>query len=204
MKTALKAHLLLGYMADLGQGMPTDAITAARHYRAAADGGLAEAKAALAEFWLRNGIFLDAAADQIKSIPDYQKNPAHLCTLGAIYYAQFENQKGFDVLQKAFASSGRMPQIRVEIMKIIHHAFEEYFKNGNHDAALVELKRERILDPNSSLIPYFMGLVELRRGNNSAAEELFNDSLKKKSGRPLPLSRTGASQSTFRAPGRCD
>ncbi|OQA84653.1 MAG: photosystem I assembly protein Ycf3 [Lentisphaerae bacterium ADurb.Bin242] len=182
----LKAHLLLGYMADLGQGMSSDGITAARHYRAAADGGLPEAKAALAEFWLRNGIFLDAAAAQIMSIPDYQKNPAHLCTLGAIYYAQFENQKGFEVLKKAFAAAGRMPQIRVEVMKIIHRAFEAYFKNGNFDAALVELKREQTLDANSSLIPYFMGLVELRRGNAAAAEELFNESLKRNPAVPYP------------------
>ncbi len=183
---SLKAHLLLGYMADLGQGMASDGITAARHYRAAADGGLPEAKAALAEFWLRNGIFLDAAANQIMSIPDYQKNPAHLCTLGAIYYAQFENEKGFDALKKAFAVSSRMPQIRVEIMKIIHRAFESYFKNGNFDAALVELKREQTLDPNSSLIPYFMGLVELRRGNSAAAEEMFNESLKRNPAVPYP------------------
>ncbi len=183
---SLKAHLLLGYMADLGQGMSSDGITAARHYRAAADGGLPEAKAALAEFWLRNRIFLDSAAEQIMGIPDYKKNPALLCTLGAIYYAQFENEKGFDVLKTAFAASARKPQLRVEIMKIIHRAFEAYFKNGNFDAALVELKREQSLDPNSSLIPYFMGLVELRRGNNAAAEELFNESLKRNPAAPYP------------------
>ena len=67
-----KAHLLLGYMADLGQGMKSDGIQAARHYRAAADSGMVEAKIALAEFWRRNEIFLDEAVKQILSIPDYE------------------------------------------------------------------------------------------------------------------------------------
>ena len=92
-----KAHLLLGYMADLGQGMPSDGIQAARYYRIAADSGLAEAKIALAEFWRRNEIFLDEAAKQILSIPGYEENPNALCTLGAIYYAMYENEKGFRI-----------------------------------------------------------------------------------------------------------
>lgn len=176
-KNNLKAHLLLAYMADLGQGMPRDGIIAARHYRIAADGGLPEAKAALAEFWLRGEMFLPEAAQQIMSIPDYEKNPSLLCTLGAIYYAQFENAKGFQTLKKAFDLAAEKPRLRSEILKIIHGAFDKYFKMGNNPAALVELRHEKELDPKNALIPYFIGVVELRLGKPEAAEKSFDESM---------------------------
>ena len=169
-----KAHLLLGYIADLGQGMAHDGIQAARHYRIAADGGLVEAKIALAEFWRRNEIFLEDAAKQIISIPGYEENPAALCVLGSIYYAMFENDKGFEVLKKAYFSKKRTNGTRLEVLKILHNAFEKYFRGNNYDAALKELKRADELESGNYLTPYLIGLVEIRRGNLAEAEKQFN------------------------------
>lgn len=183
-KNNLKAHLLLAFMADLGQGMQRDGIIAARHYRIAADGGLPEAKAALAEFWLRGEMFLPEAAQQIMSIPDYEKNPSLLCTLGAVYYAQFENAKGFQTLKKAFALAAKNPRLRNEIQMIIHNAFDKYFKMGNHPAALKELQHEKELDPKNAMIPYFIGVVELRLGKPEAAEKSFEESMRLNPGQP--------------------
>ena len=173
-----KAHLLLGYMADLGQGMPVDGIQAARHYRIAADSGLTEAKIALAEFWRRNEIFLDEAVKQIKGIPDYEDNPAALCTLGAVYYAMYENEKGFQLLKKVYRSPKATASIRLDVLKILHGMFEKYFKGNNYDAALQELRRTDELEPGNYLTSYLMGLVELRRGNLAEAEKMFNRSWK--------------------------
>ena len=170
----MKAHLLLGYMADLGQGMPSDGIQAARHYRIAADSGMPEAKIALAEFWRRNEIFLDEAVKQITGIPGYEENPNALCTLGAIYYAMYENEKGFSILKKAYTSPHRTANTRLEVLKILHGAFEKYFKGNNLDAALLELKRTDELEPDNYLTAYLMGLVEFRRGHAAEAEKLFN------------------------------
>ena len=173
-KQNFKAHLLLGYMADLGQGMQPDGIQAARHYRIAADSGMIEAKIALAEFWRRNEIFLDEAVKQITSIPKYEENPAALCVLGSIYYAMYENDKGFQVLKKAYFSKNQTPATRLEVLKILHRAFEKYFRGNNYDAALKELKRTDELESRNYLTPYLMGLVEIRRGKLSEAEKLFN------------------------------
>ena len=172
-KQNYKAHLLLGYMADLGQGMHSDGIQAARHYRAAADSGMIEAKIALAEFWRRNEIFLDEAVKQITSIPKYEENPAALCVLGSIYYAMYENDKGFQVLKKAYFSKNQTPATRLEVLKILHRAFEKYFRGNNYDAALKELKRTDELESRNYLTPYLMGLVEIRRGKLAEAEKLF-------------------------------
>ena len=169
-----KAHLLLGYMADLGQGMKSDGIQAAQHYRAAADSGMVEAKIALAEFWRRNDIFLDEAVKQIRSIPNYEDNPAALCVLGSIYYSMFENDKGFQILKKAYFSKHRTPATRLEVLKILHNAFEKYFRGNNYDAALKELKRADELESGNYLTPYLIGLVEIRRGNLAEAEKQFN------------------------------
>ena len=174
-----KAHLLLGYMADLGQGMSPDGIQAARHYRIAADSGLAEAKIALAEFWRRNEIFLDEAVKQITSIPDYEDNPNALCTLGAIYYAMYENDKGYQILKQAYTSEKRLPNTRLDVLKILHRAFEKYFRGNNFDAALKELRRADELEPGNHLTAYLMGLVEFRRGSAAEAEKMFNLSLKR-------------------------
>ena len=174
-----KAHLLLGYMADLGQGMPVDGIQAARHYRIAADGGLTEAKIALAEFWRRNGIFLDEALKQLTGIPGYEENPAVLRSLGAVYYAMYENEKGFQMLKKAYRSKNAAAGIRIDILKILHSSFEKFFKGGNYDAALKELKRAEELEPKNYLTPYLMGMVEFRRGNMAEAEKLFGISWKR-------------------------
>ena len=174
-----KAHLLLGYMADLGQGMRSDGIQAARHYRAAADSGMVEAKIALAEFWRRNEIFLDEAVKQITSIPNYDENPAALCVLGSIYYSMFENEKGFLVLKKAYFSKNHTAATRLEVLKILHNAFEKYFRGNNYDAALKELKRAEELETGNYLTPYLMGLVEIRRGKLDEAEKLFNLSWKR-------------------------
>ena len=173
-KQNFKAHLLLGYMADLGQGMQSDGIQAARHYRVAADSGMVEAKIALAEFWRRNEIFLDEAVKQITDIPKYDENPAALCVLGSIYYAMYENEKGFQVLKKAYFSKNHTPATRLEVLKILHHSFEKYFRGNNYDAALKELKRADELEPRNYLTPYLMGLVEIRRGKLAEAEKLFN------------------------------
>ena len=169
-----KAHLLLGYMADLGQGMKSDGIQAAQHYRAAADSGMVEAKIALAEFWRRNDIFLDEAAKQILSIPNYEENPAALCVLGSIYYAMFENDKGFEILKKAYFSKNHTAATRLEVLKILHNAFEKFFRGNNYDAALKELKRADELESGNYLTPYLIGLVEIRRGNLAEAEKQFN------------------------------
>ena len=175
----LKAYLLLAYMADLGQGMRSDSIMAARNYRIAADGGLPEAKLALAEFWLRNRIFLDEAAKQVESVPGYEKKPSALVTLGMIWYARGDHEKGFEYFRKAYQDKGASPQLRMQIIKLIHSTFERFFKAANHDAAMKELEREQVLDPKNALIPYFMGLVEQKRGRLEKAEEYFNQSLKK-------------------------
>ena len=159
-----KAHLLLGYMADLGQGMKSDGIQAAQHYRAAADSGMVEAKIALAEFWRRNDIFLDEAVKQILSIPNYENNPAALCVLGSIYYSMFENDKGFQILKKAYFSKNHTAATRLEVLKILHNAFEKFFRGNNYDAALKELKRADELESGNYLTPYLIGLVEIRRG----------------------------------------
>ena len=173
-KKNYKAHLLLGYMADLGQGMKSDGIQAAQHYRAAADSGMVEAKIALAEFWRRNDIFLDEAAKQILSIPNYEDNPAALCVLGSIYYAMFENDKGFQILKKAYFSKHHTAATRLEVLKILHNAFEKFFRGNNYDAALKELKRADELESGNYLTPYLIGLVEIRRGNLAEAEKQFN------------------------------
>lgn len=178
-KNNFKAHLLLGYMADLGQGMQSDGIQAARHYRVAADSGMVEAKIALAEFWRRNEIFLDEAVKQITSIPRYEENPAALCVLGSIYYAMYENEKGFQVLKKAYYSKNHTAATRLEVLKILHRAFEKYFRGNNYDAALKELKRTDELESRNYLTPYLMGLVEIRRGKLKEAEKLFNISWKR-------------------------
>lgn len=177
-KKSLKAHLLLAYMADLGQGMQRDGIMAARHYRIAADGGLPEAKAALAEFWLRGDMFLPEAAQLLMSIPDYEKNPSLLCTLGAVYYAQFENARGFQTLKKAFALAAKNPRLRREIQAVVHKAFDRYFKMGNNPAALAELLREKELNPENALTFYFIGMVELRLKKTDAAEKAFEESMR--------------------------
>ena len=169
-----KAHLLLGYMADLGQGMKSDGIQAAQHYRAAADSGMVEAKIALAEFWRRNDIFLDEAVKQILSIPNYEDNPAALCVLGSIYYSMFENDKGFQILKKAYFSKNHTAATRLEVLKILHNAFEKFFRGNNYDAALKELKRADELESGNYLTPYLIGLVEIRRGNLAEAEKQFN------------------------------
>ena len=174
-----KAHLLLGYMADLGQGMKHDSILAVQHYRAAADSGMVEAKIALAEFWRRNEMFLDEAVKQITGIPNYEENPTALCVLGSIYYAMYENEKGFEILKKAFNSQNRTPNTRLEVLKIIHRAFEKYFRGNNYDAALKELQRSEQLEPRNYLTPYLMGLVEIRRGNLAEAEKMLNRSWKR-------------------------
>lgn len=168
-----KAHLLLGYMADLGQGMRSDGIQAARHYRAAADSGMVEAKIALAEFWRRNDIFLDEAIKQITSIPKYDENPAALCVLGSIYYSMFENEKGFQILKKAYFCKNHTAATRLEVLKILHNAFEKFFRGNNYDAALKELKRADELERGNYLTPYLMGLVEIRRGKIAEAEKQF-------------------------------
>lgn len=168
-----KAHLLLGYMADLGQGMRTDGIQAARHYRIAADSGMVEAKIALAEFWRRNDIFLDEAVKQITGIPDYEENPVALCTLGSIYYAMYENEKGFQFLKKAYRSPKTTPNVRLDVIKVIHGMFEKYYKGNNYDAALKELERTEELAPGNHLTSYLMGLVEVRRGDLPKAEKMF-------------------------------
>ena len=173
-----KAHLLLGYMADLGQGMKHDSLLAVQHYRAAADSGMVEAKIALAEFWRRNEMFLDEAAKQITGIPNYEENPTALCVLGSIYYAMYENEKGFQILKKAFNSKNRTQNTRLEVLKIIHRAFEKYFRGNNYDAALKELQRSEQLEPRNYLTPYLMGLVEIRRGNLAEAEKMLNRSWK--------------------------
>jgi|GEM_PF-3024028 len=173
-----KAHLLLGYMADLGQGMRTDGIQAARHYRIAADSGLVEAKIALAEFWRRNDIFLDEAVKQITGIPNYEDNPVALCTLGSIYYAMYENEKGFRLLKKAYKSPKTSPNVRLDVLKILHGMFEKYYKGNNYDAALKELERTAELAPNNYLTFYLMGLVEIRRGDHAKAEKMFERSWK--------------------------
>ncbi|MBE6371508.1 MAG: hypothetical protein E7055_05490 [Lentisphaerae bacterium] len=169
-----KAHLLLGYMADLGQGMKSDGIQAAQHYRAAADSGMVEAKIALAEFWRRNDIFLDEAVKQILSIPNYEDNPAALCVLGSIYYSMFENDKGFRILKKAYFSKNHTAATRLEVLKILHNAFEKFFRGNNYDAALKELKRADELESGNYLTPYLIGLVEIRRGNLAEAEKQFH------------------------------
>ena len=174
-----KAHLLLGYMADLGQGMKPDSILAVQHYRAAADSGMVEAKIALAEFWRRNEMFLDEAAKQITGIPNYEDNPTALCVLGSIYYAMYENEKGFQILKKAFHSKNRTQNTRLEVLKIIHRSFDKYFRGNNFDAALKELQRSEELEPRNYLTPYLMGLVEIRRGNLAEAEKMLNRSWKR-------------------------
>ena len=173
-KKNYKAHLLLGYMADLGQGMRSDGIQAAHHYRAAADSGMVEAKIALAEFWRRNEIFLDEAVKQITSIPKYEENPTALCVLGSIYYSMYENDKGFQALKKAYFSKHHTAATRLEVLKILHNVFEKYFRGNNYDAALKELKRSDELESGNYLTPYLMGLVEIRRGKPAEAEKLFN------------------------------
>ena len=173
-----KAHLLLGYMADLGQGMKPDSILAVQHYRAAADSGLVEAKIALAEFWRRNEMFLDEAAKQITGIPNYEENPTALCVLGSIYYTMYENEKGFQILKKAFNLKNRTQNTRLEVLKIIHRAFDKFFRGNNYDAALKELQRSEQLEPRNYLTPYLMGLVEIRRGNLAEAEKMLNRSWK--------------------------
>ncbi len=173
-----KAHLLLGYMADLGQGMRSDGIQAARHYRIAADSGMVEAKIALAEFWRRNEIFLNEAVKQITSIPNYEENPVALCTLGSVYYAMYENEKGFQVLKKAYRSPKATPNVRLDVLKVLHGMFEKYFKGNNYDAALKELERTAELAPGNHLTYYLMGLVEIRRGDLVRAEKMFKRSWK--------------------------
>jgi len=178
-KKNYKAHLLLGYMADLGQGMKKDDIQAARHYRVAADSGMPEARIALAEFWRRNEIFLDEAVKQVTSIPDYEQNPQALCSLGAIYYAMYENEKGFQFLKRAYESPKSSAGIRLDVRKILHGAFEKYFKGNRLDAALMELKRAEELKPVNHLTPYLMGLVQIRRGDLRDAEKMFDLSLRR-------------------------
>ena len=185
-KKNYKAHLLLGYMADLGQGMRKDDLQAVRHYRIAADSGMPEAKIALAEFWRRNDMFPDEAIAQITSIPDYEHNPQALCSLGAIYYSKYENDKGFPFLKKAYESPKSTPGIQLEVKKIIHGAFERYFKGNRLDAALKELKRSEELKPVNHVIPYLMGLVQIRRGDLKDAEKMFDLSLSRNPAVPEP------------------
>ena len=174
-----KAHLLLGYMADLGQGMKKDDLQAVRHYRVAADSGMPEARLALAEFWRRNGMFPDEAIKQITSIPDYDQNPQALCILGSIYYSKFENEKGFRFLKKAYQSPQSNAAIRLDVRKILHQAFEQFFQANQLDAALIELKRTEELKPVNHLTPYLMGLVQIRRGDLKEAEKMFDLSLRR-------------------------
>ena len=185
-KKNYKAHLLLGYIADLGQGMRKDDLQAVRHYRIAADSGMPEAKIALAEFWRRNGIFPDEAIRQLTSIPDYEHNPQALCSLGAVYYSKYENDKGFPFLKKAYESPKSNPGIQLEVKKIIHGAFERYFKGNRLDAALKELKRSDELKPVNHLIPYLMGVVQIRRGDLKEAEKMFDLSLSRNPAVPEP------------------
>ncbi|MBQ9336027.1 MAG: hypothetical protein IJS14_01865 [Lentisphaeria bacterium] len=164
-----KIHLLLGYMAELGQGMQFDGILAAQHYRKAANAGLPEAKIALAEFWRRNGLYLDEAAKQIQSIPDHRSRPAALCSLGMIYYTQGKYDQGFEYLKLAYHS--KTANVRGEVMKIMQESFEQSFKDKKFDAAMKELLRMQSLEPDNFLVPQLMGLVEFSQGHLAEAEK---------------------------------
>ena len=164
-----KVHLMLGYMAELGQGMQPDGIRAAVHFRKAADAGLPEAKIALAEFWRRSDFELEEAAKMILSIPDYRSRPAALCSLGMIYYAMGKDEQGFEYLKLAYQS--KAANVRMEVMKVLQESFEQAFKDKDLDRALKELSRMESLDPENFLAPQLMGVVETARGNFAAAEK---------------------------------
>ena len=85
----------------------------------------------------------------------------------------YENDKGFQVLKKAYFSKNQTPATRLEVLKILHRSFEKYFRGNNYDAALEELKRTDELESRNYLTPYLMGLVEIRRGKFAEAEKLF-------------------------------
>ena len=174
----LESALYLAYMYDLGQGVKQDGISAAKYYRIAADGGLKKGKIALARFWLRNEMFLDDAAKQIESIPGYGDDPDCLLVLGTIRYAQYKYTEGFQDLFKAYKSAGRNFMIRDNVRKVVHSAFLDFYKNRNYDAALAELDKEAKLNPKHPAIPYYRGLVAMKKEQRKEAEAYFNEALK--------------------------
>ena len=174
----LESALLLACMYDLGQGVKQDGISAAKYYRIAADGGLKKGKIALARFWHRNEMFLDDAAKQIESIPDYQKDPDCLLVLGMIRYAQYQYADGFQYLLKAYQNAGRNFMIRESVWKVIHSAFLDFYRNRNYDAALAELDKETKLNPKHPAIPYCRGLVAMKKEQRKEAEAYFNEALR--------------------------
>lgn len=176
-KFHLRIHLLLAFIADLGQGMESNGIKAAKHYRIAADGGLEEAKIALAEFWVRHRMHLPEAAKQLESIPDLEKKAMPLHFLGVVYYVQNRNDEGFKIFRKV-AALPRLERKYIHWMKkMVHNAYERFLKGGNLAAAMKELQREQFLDKKDAMIPYFMGLLENRRNDPAKAEVFFEQSV---------------------------
>ena len=176
-RKALRAHFLLGVMAENGQGMAPDDIQCAGHYRAAADGGLKEARFSLAKFWLKRRMFLEEACKQITTVPGYEKDPYALFLLGVIRYAQVRYEEGFSCFQKYLALSRSSPESVLQVKKILLSTYEMYFKVRNYDGAMKELQKIHSLDPNDFMLYFHMGLVESRRKNLSKAEDGFNRSL---------------------------
>lgn len=176
-KACLRAHFLLGMMAEHGRGMKTDDLLAARHYRIAADRGFRDAKLALAEFWVSRRMLLADAFKMVRSIPDHGKDHYALYLQGFIRYSQMRQDEGFEFFRKLLSLPNIHQRYHFLIRKIVHNAYETFFHARNYRGAKKELLKLQSVDGKNYMIPFYLGLVENRMGNAAGAEEYFKKSL---------------------------